>query len=977
MRTRKSVCLFISLIIVSLLAGVIGYQVIFAANEDANTIYSSCMQSSGAPLTTAYNACYPCATQAHQGTVGYSIAWVGPDGKVDSNIIVTSPTDTSAKGVFHMKNYTCRYSSPLNFHSSYYVWFGPLGEERDQSQALDWLVFSNPASSKVVPFAPSPLHFSWTGVGSADVTISVPSLKAYIDSGAPGITVLSSDGDTTTYEIDYNVNSCNDNFGISGYDYGILTHPTANGGRFSCAGMPSTITVTIGDNIPDPDTGGVTVYYESQSGVDVKGGVDMSSLPSGTLVDGSFIQTDIDGDKNVEFSIDSGTDSHTVTFRHRIDYRPNGFAMGTKDQWTTSDSAGDEKAGSGIDDVADGDHMFTAYTITNSGDGSTPASGKTPVTHSTTDKDTGSGYEMSYNYTFSNLQPGVPQTACSTISYDDKNHEVKYKKHIVKHKQNAQAAGGYDQDGNEKEDGPYDADGNYHPAQEAADEDSHLDWYWSSSSDSEDSKVCVTVVRPKEPGGQPENPDLSGKSRANVMFAGEDTSLKWNIWAEGVASHRLQERQAIGYFVSATTGYSSAIHTGNSHTSSDPCGHYNSYAQACKRFSDGDTTWSSDTVSDNDFKDKIIKVKVPNQVGNKYCNSAGYKFQHYYAIDGTWIADSRAGKTYWYIFNASCRTIAKKPTTAIWNGGLFTLGGTSTSIANRFNQIGFGDLTSENNPTPPSPATTTFGSWSEFLATVNGNALNFGSGSVFYNGTTLGSSDYYPLTIANRNKNDPGHSGVTYNQTLLTRLNAFLRNPDSATIANAQYEEHVGDYTIQELHVNSGTMIYSIKGNLTIDGDIMINSNINYHSIYDIPQVIIFADGDVKITSKVSRIDAWIITPNGEINTCAGFVKPNSSTGEHGTQTDYSDHYDPALGCNRQLVFNGPVIANRLVLNRSFGADIYAQTGFGSMGMLSDRQAPAEIFNFRADSYLWAYAQSSRYDSSFTESYSRELAPRY
>ena len=37
---------------------------------------------------------------------------------------------------------------------------------------------------------------------------------------------------------------------------------------------------------------------------------------------------------------------------------------------------------------------------------------------------------------------------------------------------------------------------------------------------------------------------------------------------------------------------------------------------------------------------------------------------------------------------------------------------------------------------------------------------------------------------------------------------------------------------------------------------------------------------------------------------------------------------------------------------------------------------PAEIFNLRADAYLWAYSQASRYTEAQT-TYTRELAPRY
>ncbi len=43
----------------------------------------------------------------------------------------------------------------------------------------------------------------------------------------------------------------------------------------------------------------------------------------------------------------------------------------------------------------------------------------------------------------------------------------------------------------------------------------------------------------------------------------------------------------------------------------------------------------------------------------------------------------------------------------------------------------------------------------------------------------------------------------------------------------------------------------------------------------------------------------------------------------------------------------------------------------------SDRFSPAEIFSLGADDYLWAYAQAGRYNSSYTDAYTRELPPRY
>ena len=70
-------------------------------------------------------------------------------------------------------------------------------------------------------------------------------------------------------------------------------------------------------------------------------------------------------------------------------------------------------------------------------------------------------------------------------------------------------------------------------------------------------------------------------------------------------------------------------------------------------------------------------------------------------------------------------------------------------------------------------------------------------------------------------------------------------------------------------------------------------------------------------------------------------------------------------------------MAKRLTLNRSFGSDPGITDRQGTFGAASDRQTPAEVFNYRADAYLWAYAQAGRYDSSYTETYTRELAPRY
>lgn len=77
-------------------------------------------------------------------------------------------------------------------------------------------------------------------------------------------------------------------------------------------------------------------------------------------------------------------------------------------------------------------------------------------------------------------------------------------------------------------------------------------------------------------------------------------------------------------------------------------------------------------------------------------------------------------------------------------------------------------------------------------------------------------------------------------------------------------------------------------------------------------------------------------------------------------------------------------MADDLKLYRSFGSDIITTDRVGTFNYLgsigssnAEKYNAAEVFNLRADVYLWAYAQAGRYDSSYTESYSRELAPRY
>lgn len=257
-----------------------------------------------------------------------------------------------------------------------------------------------------------------------------------------------------------------------------------------------------------------------------------------------------------------------------------------------------------------------------------------------------------------------------------------------------------------------------------------------------------------------------------------------------------------------------------------------------------------------------------------------------------------------------------------------------------------------------------FGSWAEHLLVAGKTADTMGSGSTLSYGGKSSSDQICNsnnnnalLTIANADCGRLGYSGIISNSTLRIRLDSYLKNYASSLTTSI-----IGGSGWTGLN---GTTIYSTSGDVTISGNITTNPG-PYNSIYDLPQVVIFVDGDVNITSNVTEIDAWIIA-TGAIDTCNSFISGQTTADVVGIS---------GSACTNQLIFNGPVMAEKIKLNRSFGSDPLVSR-YGVLGDHSERYSPGEIFNLRADTYLWAYAQSTRYKSSFTETYTRELAPRY
>lgn len=295
-----------------------------------------------------------------------------------------------------------------------------------------------------------------------------------------------------------------------------------------------------------------------------------------------------------------------------------------------------------------------------------------------------------------------------------------------------------------------------------------------------------------------------------------------------------------------------------------------------------------------------------------------------------------------------CTVVGKKPKVQIWGSDIAVRGTIETSTSVK-------DVA----------GTKTFGSWVEYGAFSVGVNSRFASGS----GTNNGNPDnnqtaWSKLTFANKNEIGADAFGK------YTTLADFRSAPGIAAffgVANNQQPVGSASVDVGSLAFNTGEPIQvRTADNLTITGGSMpagksvvimatgkvsIEGNITYTdaaigSLRDIPQVVIIAK-DIAIKDSVARIDAWLVA-NGTINSCSNFTG-NLTSGK----------------CASALAVNGPVVTNKLILNRTAGSGTGGQSG-----------DPAERFNLRPDAFLWAQLQSSGNNKAQTV-YSIELPPRF
>lgn len=517
-------------------------------------------------------------------------------------------------------------------------------------------------------------------------------------------------------------------------------------------------------------------------------------------------------------------------------------------------------------------------------------------------------------------------------------------------------------------------------------------------------EACIEVTRPPlmELEGDPSTPfpnlgAATADGSAGPMYAGETSTMSWRKYAKAYPTRRIMEWRAIAAQLNVSQQFNenftkklsgnitASAKSSKDYGNQDPCAWFQGTQGLlfrngrCVRLPNstdfGGEGKPSDDPAVEDKGEIEEKVIVPDEVGDKYCATSGYRWQYWWGEQHNngptdWQYD---GIEYWTNYSLACSPIAKKPSLSSVNGGIFSNANLLTSLSTRYDYEPFGVLASSGNIFFNGSSVTdinswgwsTFGSWSDYLATIGKDAGKLGSGSslAWIGSNSANLMNNSPMTI--QNVTSPlGNSGINVSSTVMNRLDSYFKTADG--VRNDSYIGS-GWRDLDEIRI-----VYS-AGDVTIDDDItLLDKTIS--SVYNVPQVIIYAKGNINISPNVSRIDAWLIS-EGTIDTCAdsGWTEKTEARVK-----DYNET-SPLVVCQEQLVVNGPVFAKNLTTQRTFGASKgISNTDPEDWNFTADPRANSgEVFNLSADSYLWAYAQAGKLDSSYTEAYSRELPPRY
>lgn len=243
-----------------------------------------------------------------------------------------------------------------------------------------------------------------------------------------------------------------------------------------------------------------------------------------------------------------------------------------------------------------------------------------------------------------------------------------------------------------------------------------------------------------------------------------------------------------------------------------------------------------------------------------------------------------------------------------------------------------------------------YGSWGEYAVLSNGANIGMGSGNGLNGGipAATGQESWKPLTFASGASQFGGiygnFGGVTVPAPLVNRDGEVTGPPSIGSLAGLERKK-----------------IYRIPGTLRITGNLDYGVFGPFNDIADIPRIVLVAD-DIIIDPGVTNIDPWLVAIGaggqpGKISTCSTVTGWSmSGAALYGAQSGAGGI------CTQQLRFNGPVLANKVYLYRTFD---------------NRNGDPAEIFNLRADAYLSALSGGGTTKPVATTDFTTELPPRF
>lgn len=358
-----------------------------------------------------------------------------------------------------------------------------------------------------------------------------------------------------------------------------------------------------------------------------------------------------------------------------------------------------------------------------------------------------------------------------------------------------------------------------------------------------------------------------------------------------------------------------------------PCTQFSGFVGgSCQIVRNGTTKFAKGTTNVANFVDTLASVPDP---GSKVCYV-------------TSVNKGSVAAPTWKHSTVSCSTIERVPFVQVLGNDL---------------RVGSVFSGTNINAGATSLVLNNAGSWVEYGILAPGSIANLGSQSGANGGNASPQSAWSGLTFANTGT--PVGCTPAYgcfdgasNMGKIPSVSAFVK---TATYNGVPLNHDQGAASFNASDIGSivpganianftGSASITTTGTITIDQDITYNTG-SLTNANGIPQLILIGN-NINIAGNVKHIDAWLIA-TGTINTCSDVVQ----TAVRSTN------------CSNQLVINGPIMANQLLLDRSY----YDKT---------KPEDAAEKINLRSDSYIWSN-NVAKQNGQWQTVYSTDLPPRY